>query len=114
MEESKKNMVEFEQIWFYRKEARDITNLSNTRTHEHINRMVDHEILTSRRDGNGISYRFLVKPQDDGSIDRLNLVRMSEVLKHASKKERQEYEAFKLSLEEIFKALNPKYNGEGV
>jgi hypothetical protein len=39
---------------------------------------------------------------------------MSEVLKHASKKERQEYEAFKLSLEEIFKALNPKYNGEGV
>jgi len=114
LEEAKKSMIEFEQIWFYRKDARDITNLSNTRTHEHINRMVDHEILTSRRDANGISYRFLVRPHDDGSIDHLNLVRIAEILKHASKKERQEYDVFKLSLEEIFKALNPRYNGEGV
>jgi len=114
MEEAKKNSIEFEQIWFYRKDAREITNLSNTRTHEHINRMVDHEILTSRRDANGISYRFLVKPHDDGSIDHLNLVGISEILKHASKKERQEYDVFKSSLEEIFKALTPRYNGEGV
>jgi|GEM_PF-1223733 len=111
MKEAKKNSIEFEQIWFYRKEAREITGLSNTRTHEHINRMVDHEILVCRRDANGLSYRFLMKSQDDGSIDRLNLVRMSEILKHSSKKERQEYEAFKLSLEEIFKALDPDYKG---
>jgi hypothetical protein len=116
MNEAKKKSMEFEQVWFYRKEAREITGLSNTRTHEHINRMVDHEILTWRRDQNGISYRFLIKPEDDGSIrhhDRLNLVRMPKILKHASKKERQEYEDFKPYLEQTFKALDPEYKGEG-
>jgi len=110
--EAKTSSVEFEQVWFYRKDARHQTGLSNTRVHEHINRLVDHEILTSRRDQNGISYRFLVKPSDEGSIsylERLNLVRMTEILKHSSKKERQEYIDYKNNLESIFVALDPSY-----
>jgi hypothetical protein len=80
--------------------------------------MADHEILTTRRDQNGICYRFLLKPDEQAKgvaqLDRLKLVRMAEILRHASKKERQEYEDFKPNLQEIFKALDPKSNGEGV
>jgi len=112
---SKENEIDFDQIWFYRKEARHHTGLSNTRVHEHINRLVDHEILASRRDQNGISYRFLLQPSDDGTIshdERLKLVKISEILKHATKKERQEYTDFHNNLKSIFVALDPEYKGE--
>jgi len=112
---SKENEIEFVQIWFYRKDARHYTGLSNTRVHEHINRLVDHEILASRRDQNGISYRFLLQPSDDGTIshdERLKLVKISEILKHATKKERQEYTDFNNNLKSIFVALDPEYKGE--
>jgi hypothetical protein len=117
MKEAEKQGVEFDQLWFRRKEARQITGLGNSRAAVNLDKMIDHEILTCRRDQNGLVYRFLYKPDIDYDIDkldRLKLVRISEILKHASKKERQEFEAFKPSLEKIFKALDPKYKGEGI
>jgi hypothetical protein len=117
MKEAETQGVEFDQLWFRRKEARQITGLGNSRAAVNLDKMVDYEILTSRRDQNGLMYRFLYKPDIDyeiDNLDRLKLVRISEILKHASKKERQEYEAFKPSLEKIFQALDPKYRGEAI
>jgi DNA primase catalytic core len=117
IEEAEKQGVEFDQLWFRRKEARQITGLGNSRAAVNLDKMVDYEILTCRRDQNGLMYRFLYKPDIDyeiDNLDRLKLVRMADILKHASKKERQEFEAFKPSLEKIFKALDPKYKGEGI
>jgi len=115
-EQADEKQVEFDHFWFYRKDARKLTGLSNTRVHKHISLMADHELFATRRDQNGIAYRFLIKPDEQvsGQLDRLKLVRMAEILRHASKKERQEYEDFKPNLQEIFKALDPKSNGEGV
>jgi DNA primase catalytic core len=117
IDQAKSKEIEFDQLWFRRKETRQITGLGNSRSAVCLDLMVEHEVLTSRRDQNGLMYRFLFKPDIDYDIDkldRLKLVRMSEILKHASKKERQEYEDFKPNLKEIFKALDPKYNGEGL
>jgi hypothetical protein len=117
IEEAKKQNLEFDQLWFYRKEARVVTGLGNNRSYIQLTRLVEHEILITKRDQNGLAYRFLYKPDIDydvDKLDRLKLVRMSEVLKHASKKERQEYEVFKPQLEKIFLALDPKYKGEGI
>jgi hypothetical protein len=108
---AKENNIGFDQIWFYRKEVRKITGLSNTRVHDHINRLVDFEYLTTRRDQNGFAYRFLFEPANDDSVDVLKLARMDDLLKHASKKERQEYREFVPYLEEIFRALDPDYKG---
>jgi len=116
-DQTKEKQMEFDHLWFYRKETRQVTGLGNTRSHDHLERMIAHEILTTRRDQNGMAYRFLFKPDVDGNkegLDRLKLVRMADILRHASKKERQEYEDFKPYLKEIFKALDPKNNGEGV
>jgi len=117
IDQAQEKQIEFDHLWFYRKETRKLTGLSNTRSHEHLDRMINHELLTTRRDQNGIAYRFLYKPDTQfhvDKLDRLKLVRMAEILRHASKKERQEYETFKPSLEQIFKALDPKYKGEGI
>jgi DNA primase catalytic core len=108
---AKENQVDFNQVWFYRKDARETTGLSNTRVHEHINRLVDFEYLTTRRDQNGIAYRFLFEPSMERGFftSLLKLVEMPEILKHATKKERQEYLDFKVNLQEIFRALDPSY-----
>jgi DNA primase len=108
---AKANQVDFSQVWFYRKDAREITGLSNTRVHEHINRIVDFEYLTIRRDANGLGYRFLFEPNMERGFftSLLKLVEMPEILKHASKKERQEYKDSAGYLQEIFKALDPSY-----
>jgi hypothetical protein len=108
---AKENQVDFNQVWFYRKDARETAGLSNTRVHEHINRLVDFEYLTTRRDQNGIAYRFLFEPSMERGFftSLLKLVEMPEILKHATKKERQEYLDFKVNLQEIFRALDPSY-----
>jgi len=114
-EMAKAQSIDFDQVWFYRKETRAVTGLGNTRSHEHLDRMVDHEILTTRRDQNGMAYRFLYEPEIESGevfIDRLKLVRMTEILKHSTKKERQEYIDYKDNLASVFKAFDSDYKGE--
>jgi hypothetical protein len=109
---AKEHGLDFDQIWFYRKEMREITGLSNTRVHEHTNRLTDFEYLTSRRDPNGIAYRFLIEPASAGSFRGLmKLASFDDLIRHAPKKERQEYKDFLPSLEKIFNALDPAYTG---
>ena len=113
----KEKQMDFEHMWFYRREVRKITGLSNTRVHKHINLMVDHEILTSKRDQNGFAYRFIFEPEQSENglhIDRLQLVRIGTILKRATKKERQEYKDFIPYLKQIFLALDPASNGEEI
>jgi len=108
---AKKKQVDFDQLWFYRKDMREITALSNTRVHEHAGRLVDYEYLTTRRDQNGIAYRFLFEPDSENAnlINMLKLVRMEDLAKKATKKERQEYKDFVPSLKQIFSALDSSY-----
>jgi len=110
---AKKNEADFDQIWFYRREMREITGLSNTRVHEHTNRLVDFEYLAFRRDQNGISYRFLFEPNTDRGFftTYLKLCDMEELIKKSTRKERQEYTDFIPRLKEIFSALDPTYTG---
>ena len=109
---AQKNELDFDQVWFYRRDMREITGLSNTRVHEHTSRLVDYEYLTFRRDQNGIAYRFLFEPDAAGNFrGLLTLASIDGLLKRASKKERQEYRDFLPSLEKIFRALDPSYKG---
>ncbi len=110
---AKKMQVDFDQIWFYRKDMREITGLSNTRVHEHTSRLVDYEYLTTKRDQNGIAYRFLFEPaeSDVSLVNMLRLTRIPDLIKKASKNERDQYKEFRPSLEKIFKALDPSYQG---
>lgn len=108
---SQKMQVDFDQIWFYRKDMREVTGLSNTRVHEHTSRLVDFEYLTTKRDQNGICYRFLFEPNIEEGFytSLLKLSEMKSLVKKASKKERREYEDFIPSLKIIFKTLDPDY-----
>jgi len=110
---AKKNEADFDQIWFYRKEMREITGLSNTRVHEHTNRLVDFEYLSFRRDQNGIAYRFLFEPNTDRGFFStiLKLCEMEELIKKSTRKERQEYTDFIPHLKEIFRTLDSAYTG---
>jgi len=111
---AKEKQIDFDQIWFYRKDMREITALSNTRVHEHAGRLVDFEYLTTRRDQNGIAYRFLFEPEGENAnlINMLKLVRINDLLKKTSKKERQDYKDFLPYLKQIFKALDPEFKEE--
>ena len=41
----------------------------------------------------------------------MRLARIEDLIKKASRKEKEEYEAFKPNLEQIFLALDPQYKG---
>lgn len=108
---AKEKKIEFTQIWFYRRDMQEIGKLSTTRTHEHANRAVMAEYFTTRRDQNGIAYRFLFEPAADGSFAQLlQLANMEELLKKCSRKEREEYAAYRPTLFELFKLLDPSWS----
>jgi hypothetical protein len=111
MKESESRQIPFDQIWFYRKEMTTIARLSMNRTHVHTNRLIFHEYLIWRRDANGISYRFNFNVDKQGKIETMRLARIEDLIKKASRKEKEEYEAFKPNLEQIFLALDPQYKG---
>lgn len=108
---AKEKKIDFTQIWFYRRDMQEIGKLSTTRTHEHANRAVMAEYFTTRRDQNGIAYRFLFEPAADGSFTQLlQLANMDALLKKCSRKERDEYAAYKPTLFELFKLLDPAWS----
>ncbi len=108
---AKEKKIEFTQIWFYRRDMQEIGKLSTTRTHEHANRAVMAEYFTTRRDQNGIAYRFLFEPAADGTFTQLlQLANMDALLKKCSRKERDEYAAYKPTLFELFKLLDPAWS----
>ena len=98
-------------LWISRKEMREITSLSNNRTHEHANRLISYEYMFSKRESNGLKYRLAFRPDKDSDnlSNNLSLVSISDLKKKASREERAEYEEFIPHLKEIFKALDPSY-----
>jgi hypothetical protein len=108
-----KKHIDVEDCWIYRKQMREFTKLSNTRVHEHVGRLVQFEYLTYKRDTGGYSYSLLYNPQEEKKEKyRLNLKKVSALKKKASKNEWEEYISFLPSLAEIFKALDPTWQGE--
>ena len=97
-------------VWIYRLDMRRVTKLSNSRTAEHADRLIAYEYMVCRRDENGIAYRLRFTPEENGHIrPGLQLADLSYLKKRATKKEREEYDAFIPYLKEIFKALDPTY-----
>jgi hypothetical protein len=91
----------------------EIMKLSMNRVHEHANRAVTCEYFTTRRYQNGIAYRFLFEPAANGSFTQLlQLVNMTELLRKCRKKEREEYQAYRPVLDELFNLLDPTWAKE--
>ncbi|AFM13437.1 CHC2 zinc finger domain-containing protein [Turneriella parva] len=112
---AKEKKIEFTQIWFYRRDMQEIMKLSMNRVHEHTNRAVMAEYFTTRRDQNGIAYRFLFEPAANGSFTQLlQLANMAELLRKCSKKEREEYQTYKPVLDELFNLLDPTWAKEQI
>lgn len=110
---AKEKKIDFTQIWFYRRDMQAIVKLSMNRVHEHTNRAVMAEYFTTKRDQNGIAYRFLFEPAADGTFTQLlQLANMAELLKKCSRKERDEYAAYKPILFELFRLLDPAWSEE--
>lgn len=96
--------------WIYRFTMRKITTLSNSRSAEHAARLLEYEYLVSKRDANGIAYRLRFRPDEFGNTTPgLELVQLAYLKKRASKKQKEEYDAFLPQLIEIFKAFDPDY-----
>jgi predicted nuclease with TOPRIM domain len=108
---AKEKKIDFTQVWFYRRDMQEIGKLSTTRTHEHANRAEKAEYFVTKRDQNGIAYRFLFEPAADGTFTQLlQLANMAELLKKFSRKEREEYAAYEATLSELFKLLDPAWS----
>ena len=108
---SKEEHTDVLQVRFSRKQIKKLTGLSMSRVHEHIMRLMFNEYLLSTRDANGFAYRLNFRPDEDGEVSaKIELVSMKVLIKIATAKERNDYDAFKPYLIEIFKALDPTYD----
>ncbi len=114
LSKSKEEHIKFTQIWYYTKEAREISRLSNNRTNVHLLRMLDYGYLTCQRDQFGKKYRFLYDADfylELNAVSRgsIKLASIPELMRHVGNKEKAEYKAFIPNLKKIFKALDPEY-----
>lgn len=109
-ETATKDNIDIMSVEIYRKHVAEKLGKAPQRVQELFNLLERHEYVLFTRDRHGLRYRLHFRPDEDGNLtSKLSLPPFAEIRKRASKKERDELEAFGPQLKLIFKALDPKY-----
>jgi hypothetical protein len=109
-ETATKDNIDIMSVEIYRKHVAEKLGKAPQRVQELFNLLERHEYVLFTRDRHGMRYRLHFRPDEDGNLtSKLSLPPFSEIRKRASKKERDELEAFGPQLKLIFKALDARY-----